>query len=139
MLKMRVVGSIVSRIKGMDRRPRYILLGAISLLCVLLVVAAVLFVTRPKLTETEQTAVNEAAKAASGFKKDSEGYSFTQFNKAVEFALADKCTEARAIYNEAAAKPNGLPSVDIRAYKKRIDDICSGKVTPSPTSDRNPF
>lgn len=92
------------------------------------------FVIRAQYSATEKAAIDDMNAAAKDFSKDSDGYSYTRLNKAVEYAAKDKCTEARTIYDEASKTPNGLKPEVIDLYKKRIEDLCSGK-KPTTTNE----
>jgi hypothetical protein len=135
MLKMNKVGELLDRYRNLDKKRQKLVAGA--LLAVLILLVASVFVLITGRSASEQAAVEDAANAANGFDKTSEHYSFAQFAKAVQYAGEKKCSEARAIYDEAAKHPNGLARTEIDAYKKRIEDLCSGKTNPPPS--KNPF
>lgn len=137
MRNMSNVGNVVSRFKRLDKR-RQLLVAVLAVLLASMALLGVLqLISRTHLSASEQAAVDASTKAASGFKKDSDAYTFAQLNKAVEYAGENKCTEARAVYQEATGHTNGLPASDVESYKKRIEDLCSGNATQRPRN--NPF
>lgn len=93
--------------------------------------------TFPSPSYGEREALKAADTTARGFKPDDIGYSFTKLNKAVEYAQKNQCDNARAIYRETAKRPNGLKPIDLQAYEKRIEDICSGTEQPTTGTDED--
>ena len=123
-----------------DHRPRLLrwlprgrrLLLAIVLVVLLAACLSYLIIETRHKADLERAAVTQSEQKAKGFSTKSKGYSFTQLNSAIDYAYDGKCTEARAVYDDAAAHPNGLRPTDLQAYKKRIDAICSASPAPAP-------
>ncbi len=119
--------SLFSSIK---RNRKLLALAAVILIGVLGVLSFV-YIQETAKSARLNNAVQQADKASSGFQSNDVGYSFKMLNEAVKLAEKDNCSEARAVYKTVKEKPNGIQSIDLQVYEKRIGDICSGTKPPA--------
>lgn len=102
------------------------LLAGIGALAVMVILCSVYYVqTKQRLSPQEQQAVAASETAAVGFKPGSAIYDRSRLNKAVEYADAHRCAEARAIVADVTAHVSPANKVQEKQFKTRIDNACS--------------
>lgn len=133
-MKDRVVTSYIAGRGDVSGRFRILRSGRsrLIMLLALVVLLATAFVIADTLTNKEDAVKEIPIGEAQAFPKNSAAYNFARLDSAVAGASNQNCEGARLTYDQVATDPKGISDIDMQAYKKRIDDICSGKTQRPP-------
>ncbi len=111
-------------------RPRRRLLALALMSLLVLASAGTAYYERThRTTAAEASALSRADKTANVFKGGND-QARARLNLAVKEAFAGRCQEARAIHKETIERYPDFDGTERNAYKKRIEQVCSGQLPP---------